>query len=509
MKMKRLAALLLTGIMAVSMIACGTAKEDGGTSGSTGTVGAGESEEPYTVKWILPGNEPEDLPKIEEVLNKKLTDDGMDLQVDIVRIPWDAWDQKSNLMLTTGEEFGLLHIMQDQGSVMSKGVLYDLREYLDEYPELKGRFNEQAWDEVTTKDGEIVAVPAEWQVMQPLGQLSIRKDVLDKLGIPLPQTPEEVMQATIKIKEYVENETGQQAYFWTQNVKYPAEWLERTYDSYPFYVDRVNNLWKVDQDGNVTSWFESEEFKKDAQFYREMYKNGLISPDLLTKNEVWDVQNKGTVILGDCYNWGTIEALKQSGYPDADLEFYYLNEKNTRVLPLTIGNMNGIPQSCTNPAAVIKFLDWFYSDPSNVQLLVFGIEGEHYKRVEGDEKRIEILKDASGTALYQFDNWEVGYYPYTLFSVDESEESIIQQTTPLEEGTYVTSPVAGFIFNEEPVITEMANLTNEVVSSMYPIKFGFVDYEEAYDAAIAKLKAAGLDKVIEEYQKQLNEYLGK
>ena len=44
---------------------------------------------------------------------------------------------------------------------------------------------------------------------------------------------------------------------------------------------------------------------------------------------------------------------------------------------------------------------------------------------------------------------------------------------------------------------------------MYPIKFGFVDYEEAYDAAIAKLKAAGLDKVIEEYQKQLNEYLGK
>ena len=129
--------------------------------------------------------------------------------------------------------------------------------------------------------------------------------------------------------------------------------------------------------------------------------------------------------------------------------------------------------------------------------------------MEGEEKKIEILKDDAGMALYQFDNWEVGYYPYSLFDREEPEESIIQQTTPLEEGTFVTSPVAGFIFNEEPVITEMANLTNEVVSSMYPIKFGFVDYEEAYDDAIAKLKAAGLDKVIEEYQKQLNEYLGK
>lgn len=512
MKRKKLTGLLLAGIMAVSIIACGTAEGNGetaGTNGTTETAGTGDSGEVYTVKWVLPGNEPEDLPEIEDALNKKLADDGMNLQVDIVRIPWDAWEQKTNLMLTTGEEFGLLHIMQDQGSVMSRGILYDLREYLDKYPDLKGRFDEQAWSEVTTKDGQIVAVPAQWQVMQPLGQLSIRKDVLDKLDIPLPRTSDEVMEAAVKIKDYVEKETGQQAYYWTQSTKYPAEWLERTYDTYPFYVDRVNNLWKVDQEGKVTSWFESEEFKKDAQYYREMYKNGLISPDLLTKNEVWEVQNKGTVIMGDCYNWGTIKGLRDAGYPDADLEFYYLNEDATRVLPLTIGNMNGIPQSCTNPEAVVKFLDWFYADASNVQMVVYGIEGKHYNKVEGDEKKIEIIKDDAGMALYQFDNWEVGYYPYSLFDTEEPEESIIQQTTPLEEGTFVTSPIAGFIFNEEPVITEMANLTNEVVSSMYPIKFGFVDYEEAYDGAIAKLKAAGLDKVLEEYQKQLNEYLGK
>ncbi len=126
MKMKRLAGLLMAGIMAVSVIACGTANGNGETAGAAETAGTGDNAEVYTVKWVMPGNEPEDLPEIEEALNKKLVDDGMNLQVDIVRIPWDAWEQKTNLMLTTGEEFGLLHIMQDQGSVMSKGVLYEV-----------------------------------------------------------------------------------------------------------------------------------------------------------------------------------------------------------------------------------------------------------------------------------------------------------------------------------------------------------------------------------------------
>ena len=188
--------------------------------------------------------------------------------------------------------------------------------------------------------------------------------------------------------------------------------------------------------------------------------------------------------------------------------FCYLGDAE-RVLPLTVGNMNGIPKSCSNPEAALAFLDWFYSDAANVQLLVYGIEGVHYNRIEGTENRVEFTKDAIGSQLYYFDNWEVGFYPYNLFSETEPDESIAKSTTPLAEGTYVVSPVAGFIFDESNVMTEMANLRTEVAASMYPIKYGFVDYDEAFDTAIANLKAAGLDKVIAEYQRQLNDFLGK
>lgn len=44
---------------------------------------------------------------------------------------------------------------------------------------------------------------------------------------------------------------------------------------------------------------------------------------------------------------------------------------------------------------------------------------------------------------------------------------------------------------------------------MNPISSGFVDYEEALPAAIEKLKQAGLDKYVEEYQRQFSEFMAK
>jgi len=211
------------------------------------------AEDVYTVRWVMPGNEPDEMAKVEDALNKKMEAEGKNFRVDIVRIPWDAWEQRSNLMINTKEDFGLLHIMSDQASVMGKNVLVDLKTMVENYPDLKAKFTDAQWAECTNTKGEVVAVPAAWQVFQPLGELSIRTDVLAAVGKELPQTPDEVLEAAIAMKEYVEDQVGIKTYYWTQSTNYPAEWLERTYDTYPFYVDRVSNLWKVDQEGNVTS----------------------------------------------------------------------------------------------------------------------------------------------------------------------------------------------------------------------------------------------------------------
>lgn len=69
------------------------------------------------------------------------------------------------------------------------------------------------------------------------------------------------------------------------------------------------------------------------------------------------------------------------------------------------------------------------------------------------------------------------------------------------------SPAAGFIFDSSNVQSELTNLQTEIISSIYPIKVGMVSYEDNIDAAIEKLKAAGLDKYMEEYRTQFKAYL--
>lgn len=517
MKMRKVTAFLMAAVMMISMAACGSngkspAVSESGPDTAATASGSGEM---YTVRWVTPGNEPERLPEVQKALNEKLIADGRNIQVEIVRIPWDAWDQKTNLMLTTGEEFDLLHVMQDQktaGYLMSRDYLLPLNDYLEKFPDLKGRFSDQMWKEASFGD-TIAAVPAAWKVFPPEGRISLRQDLMDKLDIAPPATVEEVIEMGLKMKAYVEEETGQKAYFWTQDVKYPMYWMHRTYDNWPFYVEKSTNLFQVMQDGTVHSWFESEDFKKDAGYAREMYQKGLISPDLLSQNEYQEAQNKGTVLFGDCFNYGTQDSLRKiAGIEDAQIGYLRLNPDAVSVAAQSIGNCNAVPKSCKNPEAALTFLDWLYADSANLTLLLDGIEGQHYEKVEGKENIIHRINDSTEQPLYYFDSWQIGLYSEMNYVDTEPEESVRELTTPLEEGLFGEveySPIAGFVFNEENVVTEMANLRNEIVSSMYPIKFGLVGYEEAYPDAIAKLKAAGLDKVMEEYQKQLKEYMAQ
>ena len=73
----------------------------------------------------------------------------------------------------------------------------------------------------------------------------------------------------------------------------------------------------------------------------------------------------------------------------------------------------------------------------------------------------------------------------------------------------VSSPVVGFIFDSSPVVNELSNVSAEIRSVMWPIRYGLLDYDEAFPQALAKIKAAGLDALIAEYQRQFDAYTAK
>ena len=105
--------------------------------------------------------------------------------------------------------------------------------------------------------------------------------------------------------------------------------------------------------------------------------------------------------------------------------------------------------------------------------------------------------------------WMIEYVPNHRFDVNRTTSEADDQDyiSNIRANNTVESPVIGFNFNSEPVAVEVANMMAEYTTSILPIKLGVVSYEENFEEALAKMKAAGCDKVIEEYQKQLTAYL--
>ena len=297
---KALALVLAVVLMLTLFAACGNdapqnSTPTGGNSevtnnstpeASTPDDNGAEDDTIHPMRYVEPGNLPEDYETGIAAVNEKLKADGVNIEVEVIRIPWDAYAEKLNLMLNTGEPFELLHVMQDVknlSSIAGMGAIVSIHDMIGKYPDLYNKFGETEWLG-TLYQGEEYAVPCYWRSFDNvMSYMNYRTDVAKAVGYDeFPQTTDEIIDLMKKSQDYIVEENGMKAYNWFHQTQDTAHWLHRSYDSYPFYVENSLGIVLIRQDGTVDSFYESEEFKQDAQTYEKMYKEGLIHPDVLS-----------------------------------------------------------------------------------------------------------------------------------------------------------------------------------------------------------------------------------
>ena len=474
-----------------------------------GTVAVADTEV-HPMRYVQPGNLPTDYETGIAAVNAKLAADGVDIAVEIIRIPWGEYDTKLNLMLSTNEPFELLHIMQDvknMSALAALGAITSVDPYLDNYPDLVSKFTETEWLG-SLYNGEHYAVPCSWRSFDNvMSYMDLRTDVMQAVGYE--QFPADDLESVIdlmkKSQDYILNETGIKAYNWFHQNQDTAHWLHRTYDTYPFYVENSLGLVLARQDGTIDSFYESEEFKKDCETYYRLYQDGLVNPDVLNMDHsmMYDDASLGAFLPSQTFDPYTGVTIKQKTGIDTTVDWVYMCPEKPDMIYTFVQNLNGISATSEDMESGLKFLNWLYASKENHDLFHYGIEGTHYTAI-GDNK-IEYIKDENDNTLYTMDTWMSGYLPYMRFAADAPDNHIEYMTYKSEN--YVVSPIAGFIFDASNVQTELSNLQTEIIASIYPIKVGMVPYEDNIDQAISNLKAAGLDKYLEEYRTQFNAYL--
>lgn len=526
---KKIFALLLALAMLVTVFSsCGNNDNQSSTPAAqssqatsepdtSSTAAPADDGEVHPCRIVQPGNLPTEYEQGIADVNAKLKEDGVNIEVSVQRIPWDSYAEKLNLMLTTGEPFELLHVMQDvknMSAIAGMGAIIPLDDLLTKYPDLVNRFTENEWLGAVY-NGDHYAVPCSWRSFEnTMSYMILRTDVMKKVGydeFPA-ESVDDVIDLMKKSQDYILEETGIKAYNWFHQNQDTAHWLHRTYDTYPFYVENSLGLVLARQDGTIDSFYESEEFKNDCETYYKMYQAGLINPDILNLDSQpkYDDAKLGAFLPSQTFDPSYEKIIPQNtDITDATCEWVEMCPDKPEMIYTFVQNLNAISSTSEDPESGLKFLDWLYASQENHDLFHFGKEGKYFKDAgTGMLERTAEMKDENDGALYQLDTWMTGYIPYMRYDASTTTENYLEHMSYKAEH-YVVSPIAAFLFDASNVTTELTNLQTEIIASIYPIKIGMVPYEENIGPAIEKLKAAGLDKYMEEYRKQFAEYLEK
>lgn len=206
---------------------------------------------------------------------------------------------KLRLAIATGD-LPDMFIVNDQADVMQlaeAGAIWDVSELIDQWA---GTLDKEIWAsdggallQMVTYEGGIYGLPAGVSDTDSFSYMWIRKDWLDKLGLSMPTTMEElkaVMDAFIKADFDGNGIDDSYGIALDKDLYYTVRGILNAFGAYPEY-------WVKDEADTVVWGGIQEECKAALQFMNELYEAGYIDPEFVTHSNADAMEN---VISGKC-----------------------------------------------------------------------------------------------------------------------------------------------------------------------------------------------------------------
>lgn len=507
-KQKRTMLLLMMLAIVLVVSACSGSKGNNGEENASGnspsnkpaaTEGAAPESDlkPYKITMVYPGAPQTDEKKVEDALNKLLTEK-INATIDLMPIDWGAWDDKINLMIASREEVDIIFTAQWNGHAnnVAKGAFIELGDLIEQYGKGIVETLDPAFLEGAKINGKNYGVPTNKE-LAAAGGIVYRKDVTDELGIDMSnvKTPQDLDAVYAVVKEKRPDLTP----LYTTGGVFNSHFFA----NYDFLGDStIPGAILKDQDGTKVLPVEQiDRYKELVQLTRDYFKKGYINADAATTQ----------VSSSDAWKAGTVFSTVEPMKPGKDAEIasaagltgklaQIMMTEKTVATSETAGSMLGISSTSKDPARAMMLINLLHTDKEINNLLNFGIEGDHYTR------NGEIISATGNTANYNPGSaWMFGsqFLNYVWDTEDPDKWAKFKEFNQNAK----VSPGLGFVFNSEPVKAEVGAIANVIRQYQRALESGSVDVEKTLAEYEAKLKDAGVDKVIAEKQKQFDEFL--
>lgn len=455
-----------------------------------------------TLLYVVPGNPQSDEAAVEERLNE-LLESKIGAKVDLQFIDWGAWKEKTNLMFASNEYFDIscayqmeIRELVDNGSVLALTKLIDKNA-----PKLKETLDDYFW-KAATFDDEIYCIPNQ-QIEANNTGVCVRKDLAEKYNFDF-DSVETIMDLEPLWENVRDNEPELYPFKMSAASYFSNDALERYPDITPepkayasMYGTSLISIYYDDLSVVATPDFRN--LKAGAKLAYECSKKGYFRKDIATATD--DSADMAVGRYASFTNWykpGVEAELKnKTGYDYLCKMIGTASVKeSTPLATKTVVNANtNYPEEC------IKFLELLNTDKEIYNLICFGIEDKHYKWVDDEHIECDTESGYCPNSSWAFGN-QFNAYPQV-----GQEPDVWEKTKELNDSAE-KSPLMGLNFDTSEVTLELAQCDkiqqNYLVSR---INRAVGDPDTYWDEYRAELKKAGIDKVIECYEKQIADFL--
>lgn len=497
MKMKKFAALTLAAFMAVSALGgCGqNSGTDGGTNGGTDAA-SGETEHIELYAMSFGGNN-DSLEKVNQAVNdyiKPLINADVKLNI----INYGSYAQQVNLMMS-GE--AQVDLMLSTGALTSnlagQGALTEMDELLTN----QGKDIVEIMGEDVLASckygGTTYAVPTNRDLARSMCYY-YRDDINQELGLGLEnaKTLDDIEKCFAIMREK-DPEMAGIAGNNTSSLLSNWDW------------DAISNnygvLLKLGEELKVENLYESEDYIEMVERMHDWYEKGYIYKEITTS----------TVANPDLFATGKMLGFFANGNPTSDNTQSQMLGGPIKHIELVEPYMSSttvqtacwtIPHNSKNPEKAMELLNLMYTDPTLVNLLCYGIEGENYV-VKDAEKGIIGYPEGMDAQTRTYDNtlgwtWGNMLIGYTW----EGDDPDVHEQMVEFNNSAKRSKALGFTFDPSNVQNETTACANVAAKYTIGIESGTLDPAEALPKFQKELKDAGIDTIIAEKQRQLDEW---
>ena len=294
-----------------------------------------------------------------------------------------------------------------------------------------------------------------------------------------------------------------------------------------------------DDNAKFINLYETEQYKMFAEYAASWKEKGYIAKDTVT---VGNNTGRSVVLSGEfTKDWypTTVEGKGEKRgvtyiFDDfGGIKTYSILLSNYEQMTNGISDFGAaatylsIPYTSKNAERAIQLLDLLRAPKGTegndlLNLLCYGFEENseeakeygtyHYTlNEEGRAQGVDYTMQPSSSSKYGMASWAVGnavlaYLPADLIpGVEEYVEDYTKNIKP----THRKTAYYQFLFDSEPVASDLQNITNVLNEYQERIAWGTegAKWESSYNTMIEKMKQAGIEKVIKEMQEQADKFM--